>query len=217
MAEPKTWAVLTGDVVGSSKLGSKTLQTVMRRLRDGAEQFGEVFEGAVYGKLDVFRGDSWQILIEDRRFSLRAAVFIRACIKGMEEVKADSRVAVAWGAIDSASLNQERVSESTGEAFTASGHALAEMKAPERLAIRPGIVLPPANGRLLTAAVALLDQIVTRWKPGQAQAVEQALLRRTQVEISRRLEVSQPTVNQAMRTAGWKAIELLVTETENIG
>lgn len=102
--KPQRYAVVTGDIVGSSKLPPSDLQKLLQRLREGAEQFSAAFPGAVFGKLDVFSGDGWQMLMPDWKRSLRAAVYMRAVAKSTEALRTDTRVAVAWGAVDTESL-----------------------------------------------------------------------------------------------------------------
>lgn len=77
MAE-EVFGVLTGDIVSSSSLASGDLRKVLGRLRDGTKRFAEAFPGSVYGELDVFSGDGWQVLMTDWERSLRAALFLRA-------------------------------------------------------------------------------------------------------------------------------------------
>src|SRR5688572_19404575 len=99
----KKYAVLTGDVVGSSRFEPADLKALMQRLRKGAEDFSKVFPGVVRGRLDVFSGDGWQLLLEDWRMALRAALFLRAVVRS-ERLKADTRVAIGVGRIDQVTL-----------------------------------------------------------------------------------------------------------------
>ena len=214
MVDSKTWAVLTGDIVASSKLSPVRLKAVMQRLRDGAERFQDAYPNSIHGKLDVFSGDGWQMLMPDRQLSLRAAIYMRACVRSEEGEKSDSRVAIAWGEVDAGNLNPDKLSESTGEAFTASGRALEGMRKPERMAISPGNDRSPDYRRLLIVSIHLLDEIVSRWKPGQAQSVALALLDNTQLRISKDLDISQSAVSQALHPAGWAAVERFVSELE---
>lgn len=208
--QPSGSAVLTGDLVASSQLPSSDLKAVMQRLRDGAERFSEAFPGSVYGKLDVYSGDGWQLLVSDRRQSWRAALFLRAVVRSYEGAKIDTRIAVAWGAVDAAALNPDRISESTGEAFTESGRALQGMKKRCRLVWHPGRSL--AHGGFLKSAVSLLDECTSRWTSRQAEAVVLALLDLTQEQIASAMGIRQPTVQQTLQRAGWSGIEAFLND-----
>lgn len=210
--QPCEFAVLTGDLVASSKLSPIELKAVMQRLREGAERFSRTFRSSVYGKLDVYSGDGWQLLMSDRRRSLRAALFLRAIVKSHAETKIDTRIAVAWGAVDPAALNPERISESTGEAFTQSGRALKDMKKRRRLIWHPGQAL--LRVMFLNSAVSLLDELAGRWSPRQAEAMALSLLDFTQEQIAAEMGTRQPTVQQTLYRAGWNGIEDFLKEME---
>lgn len=210
----RIYAVLTGDVVGSSHLTPKDLKLVMQRLRSGATRLGETFPGATVGELAVFSGDGWQLLMPDWRKSLRAALFLRAVVKGTGRLKADTRVAIGWGTVDLATLDPKRISEATGEAFTRSGRALDAMRKHERMALVPDGPTEPEAGRLLAASMRLLDELASRWKPAQAKAVALALLGHPQEDIARELKVSPPAVTKVVQATGWRAMEEFLEETE---
>lgn len=210
---PDAYAVLTGDLVRSSKLPPADLKKIMQRLRDGAVKFSKTFPHSVYGKLDVYSGDGWQLLIPDCKHSLRAALFLRAVVKSYEKSQVDTRIAVAWGTVDESRLNPERVSESTGEAFTESGRALKGMKKHRRLVWQPGN--PLAHVVLLNSAVSLLDELATHWTSRQAETLALALLDQSQEEIAAALGKRQPTVHQALQRTGWRGIVDFLHEIEH--
>jgi hypothetical protein len=210
--ENRIYAVLTGDIVGSTGLPPPGLQVLMQRLRDAADQFSATFPGSVLGKLDVFGGDGWQLLMPDWKRSLRAAFYMRAVAKSIETPKTDTRVAVAWGAVDAGSLKTERVSESTGEVFTRSGRALQTMRKQARLVMDDGET--GGQGRLLRTSVALVDELASRWTARQAETVAMALLGHGQEAIASRLGKRQPTVHGALRAAGWQGIAAFLDQVE---
>jgi len=212
----KDFAVLTGDLVKSSRLSAPELKQAMQTLRDAAKRFQAAFPDSILGELDVYSGDGWQMLMPDWRRSLRAAVFLRATIKGEKNLKLDSRVAIAWGKVDQSSINPSRISESTGEAFTESGRALAGMDSGAHMSLHAKANMGIADTGILSASVALLDNIVHRWKPAQARAVSLSLLGHTQEQVAANLGVSQPTVHQAIQGCGWHGISDLLTTVENI-
>lgn len=204
------YAVLKGDIVGSTKLSTQGLSSVLNQLRKGVETFSEQYRGAVYGMMDVFSGDSWQLLMPDWRRSPRAALYLRAVVKSEAEIKIDTRIAIGWGMVDADSLKQNRITESTGEAFTRSGHTLEKMAKHARLAFDGG----EAGLPLVRASLALADELAGRWTPKQAQAVALALLGQKQDAIASASGKKQPTVYKALRSAGWRGIETFLEEIE---
>lgn len=211
----KTFAVLTGDLVDSSKLAPTELKTVMQSLRDAAARFNQTYPDSIIGKLDIYSGDGWQMLMSSPELSLRAALYLRATVKSHKKAKLDTRVAIGWGKIDVTSTNPDRISESVGEAFTASGRALSEMERGVRMVLSTQVVKKndQANS-IVPASILLLDDIVSRWKPAQARAVALSLLGCTQEQVAHELNISQPTANQAVRGAAYAAIERFLKNLE---
>jgi hypothetical protein len=208
------YAVLTGDVVGSSKLAAEDLTRVMQGLRDGAKRFQQVFPKSVYGTLDVFRGDGWQLLMTDCKRSLRGALFLRAAVKSNQQLGLDTRIAIAWGAVDQDSLKPARISQSTGEAFTRSGRALLNMPKNSRLAVDFFYDLPEPAQKLINASTGFLDELICRATPKQMQALSLALLGMTQEQIARETGKGQSTIQQALQGAGWQRIHEFLQKFE---
>jgi len=77
----KKYAVLTGDLVKSSSLTGQKSKKAMERLQKLTTEIDEFNLGAVVGKIDTFRHDSWQLLLESPESCLKVAVFIRVGLK----------------------------------------------------------------------------------------------------------------------------------------
>lgn len=59
----KLYAILTGDIVNSSKLSSDKRQKLHYAMKEGSEAVRRAFEKDVPLDVDIFRGDSWQMLV----------------------------------------------------------------------------------------------------------------------------------------------------------
>ena len=203
-------AVLTGDIVGSSALtpeqhrqGISTIKSVV-----------DVFPESVVGSVDVFSGDSWQMLVNDCRMSLRVALYLRASLKRQKALSLDSRVSMAWGTVDMEQVNAERISESTGDLFTASGRGLTGLKKSSRMCFTA-----PADEFLsvtVNGTVRLMDALVRQWSPEQARAVAETLQGKTQSDIATQLGVSQPAVHKSLQAAYWMEIEASMNELNQL-
>ncbi len=200
-------AVLTGDIVKSAKLDPVNLKVVIQNIKDGQARFNTAYPGAIIGQADIFSGDSWQVLMEHVHLSVRAVLYFRAVVKAVQGLKADTRVALAWGRIDESTINPERISESTGEAFTLSGRALAEMDKSRRLimTLPDAIVKNKLNDyAFLSYTLLLIEEITNNWTEKQAAAIILALLGAKQKTIAAELGLVQSTVNKRLNGAGWK-------------
>ena len=201
------YSVLTGDIVKSAKLDPVNLKVVIQSIKVGQARFNKAYPGAMIGQVDIFSGDSWQVLMEHVHLSVRAVLYFRAVVKAVKNLNADTRIALAWGQIDESTINPERISESTGEAFTLSGRALAEMDKSRRLIMKtPDTV---AENKLndyafLSYTLLLLEEITDNWTEKQAEAIIPALLGVKQKTIAAELGLVQSTVNKRLNGAGWK-------------
>lgn len=199
----KTYCVLTGDVVGSTDLD----RAARRRLHDTMKRAGadlrSLLGAAMPLDVDIFRGDSWQLLLTTPSVALRAALFYRASVIA-HAAPVDTRVAMAVGAIDF--VPSDRVSEGEGPAFRMSGRLLESDRARRLAFAAPGRApLAPWD-----VVFRLLDDIiVNRWTAKRALAVTGALRGWKQARIARlwRPRISQPSVGKHLKGASWDAVE----------
>ena len=201
----KYYAVLTGDIVGSTKNLSLTqLEKVRERLRKCSQQLNSFNKNIVYGNVDFFRGDGWQMVIKQPEQALRSALFIQAGLLAFEN--SHTRIAIGIGITEK--IKPKNISQSTGTAFTLSGHALDQMKRKEHLSI----ALPDSFKEKtvwLKTLIRLCDAIVGHWKTKQAWSVFGALQGLNQTEIAEQHEppISQQATAKSLAGSDWGAIE----------
>jgi hypothetical protein len=200
----KEYAVLTGDVVDSSKLPKAKRQALPGLLQKASAETRKAFPDAVPLAVDVFRGDGWQLLVGDSVRALRIGLFFRACLRsGTERGRGlDTRVAVAIGQVD---FVPERVSQGDGEAYRLSGRGLEEMVRKQRLLL----VFPPDREPAGTSVIVrLLDALARGWTGKQAMALRGALRGWTQEKIAQEWPepISQQAVTKHLEGAQWPAV-----------
>ncbi len=208
MQKPKSmpgndfYAVLTGDLVDSSKLSPEHRQRMLEILKEAFAAVDELLEPAGF---EIYRGDSFQGLVKDPSRALEASLVIRSTLR-MDQpddapVNWDARTAIGIGTLENL---PERVSEGTGEAYRRSGPLLDDMKGDRRL--RLATPWEEIDEELNTQA-ALLDAVIAKWSPGQAEVVCALLGGRSRKEIGRNLGISQAAVHYRVKGAGWTAVE----------
>lgn len=168
-AEDSVLAVLTGDLVASSRLEAGQLNKVTAAIADAVAAFGRLHPGSIIGAPDFYRGDSWQVALAMPRLSLRLAVLLRAAV--ISRGKTDTRVAIGIGGGNT--VSKTRISQSVGNAFLRSGRALDDIGS-RRLALGMPDA-PPDTGRLVSSVVTLLDHVIAGWTAKQAEAVRLVL------------------------------------------
>jgi len=212
MADEKVYAVLSGDIVGSGRFSDRG-----PAIRDAIKAAGaacvEAFEETLEDMppVDVFAGDSWQMLLRSPGPALRVGLLMRALIKSSERLpKADTRLAIGIGTVDF--VDHESASEGQGEAFGLSGAALDALQDIKvRMAARVPETWRDDAGRLdvqdtLDTMMVLVDAICTGWTGSQATAMAGALMGLEQTRIAEQSSVSQPAISQALSAGNWAAI-----------
>jgi hypothetical protein len=211
-------AVLTGDIVHSTGLPKELRAALPGILRGISASTESLFGNSVRHPIDIFRGDSWQLLVEDAPAALRIAIFVRASLRSaFETARMDTRIAIGIGTVDF--VPEHEISGGDGEAFRLSGQALDEMGRGFRMALVLPDRLSLPFGRTLDAMAKLIDVQAASWTQRQAFAVSKALLGLTQEEIGTEWmesPISQQTVAQHLASAGWNAIEYALAATEAV-
>jgi hypothetical protein len=217
----KTYAVLTGDLVKSSRLTIAKSKSAMERLKKMAIEFAEQHPEAIVGRMDTFRHDSWQLLLEQPALALRAAVFLRAALK-MEsdaKIKYDTRISIGIGKVES--VSRSRISNSRGPAFTHSGKGLDAMDG-QCLVLVPGSETLVLWDVLECGFVPLLDCVAGDWTPKESRAVYGALKGWTQEESARNWPLDDKTgkrltrqaVGDSLMRAHWSTVDAVLLWVE---
>jgi len=212
----KLFGVITGDIVGSSKIMEEQREQLMLSLKSAFETVNSIVPDIVHAPFEIYRGDSFQGVFSHPEKALHAAIVIRAGLRYMFKTKQlrhaiDARMAVGIGTIDY--LPGNRASEGDGEAYRRSGPNLDKMRGYRRLLFRTPW---PEIDAELDSACALLDVIVERWSAEQAQAILGQIKGLTQEKAAKELGISQPAVLSRLKTAGSWAIEKLCNRFETM-
>ena len=204
MVEGRVLGVLTGDIVDSSSLRKAGSGPISEMIDKTGMWIKDHFQDAIHAQIDVFRGDSWQMVVLEPAFAFRIGLLFRVLMRFNYGI--DSRVSVGFGPVDY--LPTENISTGTGLAYTLSGRGLEECLKPTRMkmSFAEGVL----EGRGLNTISHLIDLQASRWTPSQAQAVAGALIELTQIEIGagwRSDPISQQAVSQHLENAGWNQIK----------
>lgn len=197
-------AVLTGDVVASSKIKEER-PLLNEILKNAFQTVQKQRPNLIAAPFDIFRGDSFQGVLAEPEFALQSSLLIRALLRSrqpeQESHSWDARIAIGIGTIE---YLAERGSEGDGEAYRRSGPRLDTLKGEHRLSIQtPWDAL---NEEMETEA-ALLDAIIAKWSPAQAETIIKLLEDKVQKQIAKELGVSQAAVHYRAKGAGWFAVE----------
>lgn len=197
-------AVITGDIVRSGRLTSQRFKAVQESLHRGSRTLEERFPRDASFPIDVFRGDSWQMLVPDPRDALRVGLFLRAFLRA--EGGVDTRLAIGVGTTDG--VVRERVGESRGDAFRVSGELL-DKKSPSRMRFRIAGTESWWGEHAIAVVLAVLDVVAARWTSAQGRAICGALFDWKQEQIAERWPgeaITQQAAGQHLARAGWDGV-----------
>jgi hypothetical protein len=100
METGKIYAVLTGDLIGSSRFRIQQREEVLSNLKDS---FQEISLDIIASPFVVFRGDSFQGVLARPEEALKATLIIRASLLSRfkeKRTRLDARIAIGIGTID---------------------------------------------------------------------------------------------------------------------
>jgi hypothetical protein len=203
-------AVLTGDLVASTKRSSGQIDAAMLAISKAATTVATWQVPQQDTRFTRYRGDGWQMVLSEPRLALRAAVVIqgRLIALGLE-----SRIFIGVGPVES--LGSADLANAAGKAFEISGQGLDNMGSTWRLDINgEGIV---EQDRMIAD---LMGERMGRWTAPQAEAAAMQLASprriRTLFDIGTELDISPQAVNDRLRGAGCHVIASVLRRWEGL-
>ena len=180
--------VITGDLVHSTNIAAKWRQTVVNVLHKCVADFLPL----TFVKLEMYRGDSFQVVVDKPEYALAIAIALRAKLKAETpdgQKLWDARLAVGVGDI---SFESDNIVTSDGEAFRLSGHSFDHI-GKKRLSISTPWPDFNTNIELVTR---FADDLITSWKAKQARVVYQSLLfPKLQKDLAEELDMTRQNFN----------------------
>lgn len=211
------YAVLTGDIVGSSRLKGKEQLELKASLKQSFELVKKIYPDTdSLPSFDIFRGDSFQGVLDNTLYALEASLLIRANLRkdqtseSDQQVNWDARIAIGIGEID---YLPDNVSEGDGPAYRSSGPVLDTLKKDVKLEVQTP--WKEINDELNTEC-ALLDAVISRWTSPQAEAVMMLLEGKDRKQIGQELGISQAAVHYRVKGSGWFAVEKFINRYHTI-
>lgn len=213
-------AVITGDIVRSRRLSGPEFEKAQESIRRGGAGIRAHFPAEVPLPIELFRGDSWQLLVTAPARALRIALYLRAFLRAEADV--DTRFAIGVGPIDA--IPSAGVAAGRGEAFRLSG-AMLDWKVATSMRFAVAGQVPDnahdllanpgeetaaeRDARAISVALLILDIVARNWTSPQARAVCGALFDGTQEKIAANWPgepITQQAVGQHLARAGWDGV-----------
>lgn len=198
MPKPAFHAVLTGDLVGSTEAGRQAIDSAIARLEQTAQNIGSDT------RFTRYRGDGWQIFLDDPGDGLWAMLYIHACLRANRGL--ESRMALGIG--EAYGLGETSLTIAGGSAFLTSGRTLDEMKGGQLIALATRVYRrdgQESTDKLHLRLIAMLDDRLRNWSPEQAEVMALELDpggAPTQKEMAEQLGITRQAVAARLRAAG---------------
>ncbi len=191
----KLYSVITGDIIKSSKLSLEHHKLLVKVMKNSSKDISKIFPDALKYEPELFRGDSWQLLIKQPELALSIALFYRAYLKAKMQLSSiDARMAISIGTVDFIES-----SFGVGNAYKISGKAL-DKKGKRKIRFVSDVI---PNSDVIDLLIQNTDYISSKWTSSQSKIVLLALQDMDQNAISSKLRISQQAVSKQIDSSGW--------------
>jgi len=200
----KPIAVISGDIVNSTKLTKIEYERLLANLKDIQTWITEENSKNAHS---IVRGDEFQSVIHDIQHVLRYTIIYRLSIKSLGKAF-DSRISFAIAA--NAEL-RELLPESMGEAFVLSGRGLKEIKN-DRLLFTCEYPTLTEQFELLFK---YLDKQITELTARQSEVLLPMIKSKKDLtisELAEELNIATATTSKSLKASGWSLIKALNTK-----
>lgn len=194
----KLYSVITGDIVKSSKLSLEHHKLLVKVMKNSSKDLSKIFPNTLKYEPELFRGDSWQLLIKQPELALSIAMFYRAYLKSKMQLSSiDARMAISIGTVDFIES-----SFGVGNAYKISGKAL-DKKGKRKIRFVSDVI---PNSDVIDLLIQNTDYISSKWTSRQSNIVLLALQNMDQNAISSKLRISQQAVSKQIDSSGWMIV-----------
>lgn len=196
--------VITGDIIKSSAIQIEYRNCLLESIRKVVDELN-VIEPL---KIEFFRGDSFQMIINNPENAMLIAILLRAGIKShtpKDCKKAwDARLSLGVGTI---SYHADNIVLSDGEAFQYSGRELDDIG---KRCLIVKTRWPDVNEEL-QVSTAFADDVISSWSVSQSQASYQVLLYNiSQKEIAHTLQMSAQNISKLLSAAKVNLVQMYI-------
>ena len=203
--------IITADVVGSTKMDIEVRNALPEILNDLADSLREISPL----HLEMYRGDSFQVVVDDYKKSPHVAVLIRiglmrhSCMANVR--KLDARVSVGIGNV---SYMADTIGKSDGEAFVLSGRAFDRL-GKKRLVV---ITSDEKINDEFSVYESILDELMKDVSCARSRTIFEHLLNPelTMEKIGHSLGMSKQAVSQAYSVTKVAIIDLVLKRMEYV-
>ena len=201
--------IITGDIVESSLIPNEWKSKISETLNKVISDFRKQSQASI----EMFRGDSFQTIVEEPTSALVIGIAMRAALRANTPdglTPWDARISIGIGEV---SFESNSILTSDGEAFRLSGREFDAL-GKRRIAINTAFEELNAELKLTTA---FADEIITKWTPKQAEVIYAGLVDdASQKELAESLGMKHSNFNKHWNLAHGGLILSYIDRFENL-
>jgi len=185
--------IITGDIINSSKNDPKAWLRPLKKELNRIGKNPKVWE--------IYRGDSFQVMISNAKDALIAAIKIKAALKSIQDV--DVRMAMGIG---NRTHNAAKITESNGSAFVHSGEKFEALKKDKQnLSIKSDW---PIFDKEMNLYLKLSLIAMDNWTVNSAEVVKTAIENpdKLQEELRKIVGIKQNAISNRLKRAYYEEI-----------
>ena len=209
--DDKIYAVMTGDIIGSTRLTERFGSSWVDDLRDSLDYLKK--NSLV--PPSIFRGDSFQIATSNPDSAIKDAIILRLKLISSFKVdetypRLDARIAIGLGKIDYLPTGKDNynIGEMSGEAFRNSGQLLdRNLKGDRNLIVKTP--WPEVDAEMDIHCL-VVDRLISKWTTKQCAAVMYKLDDYNLKEIGEKLKISFSAVGRRLKKTDYDIVVRIV-------
>lgn len=198
--------IITGDIVNSSNIKGEDRNKLLSIINGLVVELKSIS----LLKVEIYRGDSFQIYVDNPSQALKIAILIRAKLRSYDDKKWDTRLAVGIGCVD---FESENVVTSDGEAYLNSGREFDKL-GKKRL----GVCTPWSDfNKELLVSTAFADNIISKWTSKQSKAVFLLISKDiTQKQLAEEMNTKPQNISQTLLKANESLFVAYIKRYESV-
>lgn len=195
-------SIITGDIINSRKANQHKVWLAL--LKAELNQVGK--EPQVW---EIYRGDSFQVEVQDMADVLRVAIKLKAAVKTIKGL--DVRMAIGIG---EKTFEAPKITEANGDAFVRSGRLFEKLKKNTLAISSPWPEIDEQMNLMLELALLTMNN----WTQNSAEIVKLSIEmpEATQTELAKKLGITQGRVSDRQKRAGYEVIMRMERRYRNL-
>lgn len=197
-------SVITADIVGSTRINDEMRGMLPKLIVQITNELKKICPM----RMEIFRGDSFQILVEEAEKAAIVAILFRAGLRKSDLMSGkkllDARMAIGVGNVD---YEVERLTLSNGEAFVLSGREF-DVLGKRRLSV---VTTSKSVNAELKVETAFVDDVISHWTKQQSECIYLALLtnaKQTQLAIDDK--TSRQNITKKLSSAKERLVKMYI-------